>query len=329
MDSAVGEMSLNIQTLILRATGAGGARPLETVQQLWGGYGSIVRYELSGSLLRRVVVKYVCLAEGPQGGASGISHRRKLRSYEVERQWYERWAALCGPQCRVPRCLALYARQGQLLLVLEDLDASGFPQRREAAETVHILACLRWLADFHARFLGCPPEGLWEQGTYWHLETRPEELAALADLPLKNAAAAIDRLLRDCPFQTILHGDAKIENFCFSLDGTSVAAVDFQYAGAGCGMKDLAYFIGSCLPESRCEALEDRLLDAYFAELRTALSLHRPCIDHEALEQSWRALYPVAWTDFHRFFKGWSPGGWQPEGYSEKTARWVVRALGF
>ena len=50
-------------------------------------------------------------------------------------------------------------------------------------------------------------------------------------------------------------------------------------------------------------------------------------IDIDALESGWRALYPVAWTDFHRFIKGWSPGHWKIHSYSERLAREVVAEL--
>ena len=117
-----------------------------------------------------------------------------------------------------------------------------------------------WLAHFHATFMGETPDGLWEVGSYWHLDTRPDELEALDDVHLKQAAGEIDALLRAARFQTFVHGDAKLANFCFSEDGTQVAAVDFQYVGGGCGMKDVAYFIGSCLYEEDCERHEAALL---------------------------------------------------------------------
>ena len=93
--------------------------------------------------------------------------------------------------------------------------------------------------------------GLWECGSYWHLGTRPDELAALEDGPLKTTAPLIDQALRQSQFQTIIHGDAKLANFCFArhhntANGSTVAAVDFQYVGAGCGIKDVTYFLGSC-----------------------------------------------------------------------------------
>lgn len=70
--------------------------------------------------------------------------------------------------------------------------------------------------------------------------TRPDELSAMKPSHLKGAAEAIDSKLNQCKFQTIVHGDAKVANFCFTPDSKSIAAVDFQYVGSGCGMKDVA-----------------------------------------------------------------------------------------
>ena len=50
-------------------------------------------------------------------------------------------------------------------------------------------------------------------------------------------------------------------------------------------------------------------------------------VDFAALEDDWRALYPVAWTDFYRFLQGWSPGHSKLHRYSERLAREVVEAL--
>ncbi len=323
-------MHEDFPAIIRQATGATDIELIEVIQELWSGYGVILRYRLTGSERGRVVVKHVRFPDRvhhPRGWNTDRSHRRKLRSYEVEMAWYARWSARCGAGCPVPHCLALETRGDETLMVLEDLDGAGFPQRREAVGETELSACLSWLANFHATFLGCEPDGLWEQGTYWHLETRPDELEALTDLPLKGAASSIDRLLRGSPYQTLVHGDAKLENFCFSPDGKQVAAVDFQYVGGGCGMKDVAYFIGSCLAEEECERLESWLLDCYFASFRQALARLQPAVDAEAVEENWRELFPVAWTDFHRFLKGWSPGHWKLNAYSERMARAVVGRL--
>jgi aminoglycoside phosphotransferase (APT) family kinase protein len=63
------------------------------------------------------------------------------------------------------------------------------------------------------------PDKLWKTGTYWHLKIRPDELAALTDAALKKAAPAINQKLQQAKYKTFVHGDAKLENFCFSKDG--------------------------------------------------------------------------------------------------------------
>lgn len=300
------------------------------MQRLWSGYGEIVRYGLTGSDRSSVIVKHVKLSvqgRHPCGWNSDLSHRRKMRSYQVETTWYGNWSERCDAQCRVPACLMFASFDDEVLVVLEDLDNAGFSNRRTVAGKDEMRACLNWLANFHATFIDEPPKGLWPTGTYWHLETRPDELQALNDIPLKNAAMAIDRKLRQSPYQTIVHGDAKLANFCFSSDCSRAAAVDFQYVGGGCGIKDVAYFIDSCLNQDECEQQESQLLDIYFQALKQALKTRQKAADAEAVEQNWRALYPLAWTDFHRFLKGWSPSYWDPDSYSERLAREVIAQL--
>lgn len=319
-----------ILKLIRKVTGAQAIVRIEVVQRLWRGYGEIVRYGLIGSDRSSVIVKQVQLpgqGRRPRKRDSGLSHRRKIRSYQVEAAWYGRWSKFCDVDCRVPDCLAFESSGDNMLIVLEDLDAGGFPARRSVASQNDMDACLQWLANFHATFIGERPEGLWPIGTYWHLATRPDELNALEDIALKHAAEAIDLKLSASPYQTFVHGDAKLANFCFSQDGGRVAAVDFQYVGGGPGIKDVAYFIDSCLDGDDCERQESRLLDVYFQALKQALASKRRKVDSEALERDWRSLYPVAWTDFHRFLKGWSPGRWDSNSYSERLAREVVAQL--
>lgn len=315
---------------VCEALNACGLEERETIQSLWSGYGKIARFDVREGDVETVVLKLVRLpseADHPRGWNTDLSHQRKVRSYEVETCWYEAYAAEASSVVRLPKCFASDRQGSEVMIVLEDLDASGFGGRRNSASMEDMGACLRWLAAFHARFLGESARGLWKQGTYWHLDTRPDELEALDDLPLRKAAGSIDRLLTQCRWQTIVHGDAKLANFCFADCGEGVAAVDFQYVGGGCGMKDVAYFIGSCLGDTECERFEGSLLDLYFDALRAALSQRGRASDCDSVEAEWRRLYPVAWTDFHRFLKGWSPGHWKVHGYSERLAREVVRGL--
>ena len=70
----------------------------------------------------------------------------------------------------------------------------------------------------------------------------------------------------------------------------AVAAVDFQYVGGGCGVKDVVYLLG-CLPDRLLAARADALLDDYFRALRAALRRRDPALDGAAVEAAWRALY--------------------------------------
>ncbi len=309
-------------TTILQSTGATSLEVKEVIQDLWSGYGQILRIDLEGGPVNSIVVKHVktgAAAYHPRGWATDIGHTRKVRSYEVETAWYTTYTE--QSRARLPHCLAVDRCDGDMLMVLEDLDAAGYDIRKQSVTWQEVEACLVWLAAFHASYLDVEPIGLWEVGAYWHLDTRPDELARLTDVSLKTAASAIDHKLKRCTYKTLVHGDAKLANFCFSPQG-DVAAVDYQYVGGGCGMKDVAYFVGSCLDEADCERLEEDILDTYFTALHTALGER-----HTALEEEWRSLYHVAWADFHRFLKGWSPGHWKINSYSTRVTKMVIERL--
>ncbi len=323
-------MNVEFQNIIKQVTEADALNEPEIIQSLWSGYGRILRIGLVDSKYKSVVVKHVRLpsqTNHPRGWDGDNSHNRKVRSYEVETAWYEQWASQCDAQCRIPECLAVKHHGDEVLMVLEDLDASGYPLRKESVSQEDVSSCLSWLAHFHARYLGESPKGLWDVGTYWHLDTRPDELQVLSDIALKKSARAIDTLLKKSTYQTFVHGDAKLANFCFSDSDQGVSAVDFQYVGGGCGMKDVAYFIGSCLGDVECERQEQQLLDIYFSALQSALVRYDSDCDGDALENEWRNLYYVAWADFHRFLKGWSPGHWKINSYSERITQEVIRSL--
>jgi hypothetical protein len=226
----------------------------------------------------------------------------------VEQTWYEDFALRCDERCCVPRALACAREPEGWLLVLQDLNVAGFSQRSSRLSEQELDGCLAWLAAFHATFVGVEPQGLWEQGTYWHLATRPDELAAVSDPALRAAAPELDRLMRAAQYRTLVHGDAKPENFCFAAPDTGggVAALDFQYVGGGVGVQDVCYLLTS-LDAAECERIAPRCLDRYFGHLQRELTLRRPQLNRAALEDEWRALFPVAWSDFHRFLAGWSP----------------------
>ena len=315
-------MNEHVKSIILQKTGATALHEKEMIQQLWSGYGKIMRIELKEAAVKSVVIKHVQLPTNknhPRGWNTDIGHQRKVKSYQVEAEWYETFSNKSAG--RLPKCFAIEQQDDEMLMVLEDLNEAGYPIRKNNVSWQEIAGCLEWLAKFHASYMGQTPDGLWEVGTYWHLQTRPQELEVLDDQQLKAAAPLIDEKLNSCTYKTFVHGDAKLANFCFGKNG-EVAGVDFQYVGGGCGMKDVAYFIGSCLNQSDCKKLESKILDTYFEHLQNELKE-----SNEALEKEWRSLYRVAWADFHRFLKGWSPGHWKINSYSEQVTAEVIKSL--
>lgn len=294
---------------VVGAVGGARGKRVERIQSLWGGYGEIVRVSIDG---RTWIVK---CATPPDRPDTDVSHARKCRSYEVERVFYQRYAPRTEGRSRVPRMHASRFEDGEWTFVLEDLDAAGFIDRRHTATGTALDRCVAWLASFHATFYGQPPVGLWPAGTYWHLSTRGEELLHAPD-ELQALAPVLDRKLANCTHQTILHGDAKIANFCFSE--SSVAAVDFQYAGGGCGMKDVAYLLSGELNEAR-------LLDRYFDHLREELAARG--IDPTPIEAEWRTLYPIACADFYRFLAGWAPSHYSRDLHAQRLVAELASSL--
>jgi len=319
---------LTVDNIVLEYTKASGIITTASVQSLWRGYGEIKRYHMEGGKYPSVIVKHIQLPERsdhPRGWNTNISHQRKLKSYQVEKAWYEQYAHKIAKNCSVPSCYHAIEKGSELLLIMEDLDASGFPIRLtpQSIDLVYAKNCLTWLAYFHANFLGVEPDGLWPIGTYWHLDTRLDEWQRMENLTLKQAAKGIDQRLNKAKYQTLVHGDAKLANFCFSETG-NVAAVDFQYVGKGCGIKDVAYFISSCFEEEACEKYEKELLCHYFNQLEVAIE-NTPVF--QLVKEEWSDLYKYAWADFYRFLDGWSPGHWKMHNYSKRLTKQVVDEL--
>ncbi len=320
----------DFQDFLLRSTGAAAFQKQSVIQTLWSGYGTIARYQLEKSDYNTVIVKSITLdrqVAHPRGWNSNTSHLRKVRSYEVETHWYQSWSKACPSSSKIPHFIASWKLQTQQWIVLEDLDVD-FPLRKHAVSLQDVRNCLQWLAHFHGHFLGYRPEGLWEIGSYWHLATRRDEWSKIENARLKSQAEAIDQRLNSCSYQTIIHGDAKVANFCFSASKSSVAAVDFQYVGGGCGMKDVIYLLRSCLSSSDCARHASALLDYYFAELTLQVNQKHPRVDVLALEQEWRDLYAIAWTDFTRFLMGWMPTHQKINAYSLQLMDLAFEQLG-
>ena len=125
-------MNEDLKHVILKATGAKAINDQQLIQELWSGYGKILRVTLKGDSSESVVVKHVQSEQAgnhPRGWNSDIGHQRKLKSYDVETTWYERYSADC--LARVPRCLAVDHIDNEVVIILEDLDATSIPIKVE------------------------------------------------------------------------------------------------------------------------------------------------------------------------------------------------------
>ncbi|MDG1475582.1 MAG: DUF1679 domain-containing protein [Vicingaceae bacterium] len=320
----------NVKDFILSATKASNCEEIEVIQSLWSGYGKIARYQLTGVEAKTVIVKHIIFpteTNHPRGWNTNNSHIRKVKSYQVETVFYENYNSICTHECKTPKLLGSTTVGEEQVIVLEDLDTVGFPIRKSILTIDQVKVCLKWLANFHATFLNVKPDNLWKVGTYWHLETRPDEFKEMNDTPLKQAAATIDELLNSCQFQTLVHGDAKVANFCFSKDLKEVSAVDFQYVGGGCGMKDVVYLMGSCLTGNECEQYETELLNYYFGELEKTLHKYDNELNINKLKLEWSFLFSIAWADFERFLIGWMPNHQKINGYSKLKVEEALKQL--
>ncbi|MEZ9921351.1 aminoglycoside phosphotransferase family protein [Vibrio breoganii] len=299
----------------------------QLIQSLWGGYGELVRVFADNT---SIIVKHIALPETqnhPRGWNTTLSHQRKINSYQVELHWYQNFVPHLHKNCSAPLPLKIVEQEHTCLLAMQDLHQLGYVDTVKEANPIHLSACLKWLAWFHATHIQNPGDKLWESGTYWHLETRPDELEALLDPVLKKHAKQIDLKLKDAPFQTLVHGDAKLANFCFTADGKQAAAVDFQYVGKGCAMKDVALFMSSAVAPQQCTEKEQWILDTYFGHLREAIDSTQPKLSYSEVEKAWRPLFCIAWADFQRFVKGWSPSHWKINDYTEALTKQAIEAI--
>lgn len=329
------------EVFIKRQLHASKVEKIETIQSLWSGYGEIARYQITSEKTETptsIIMKYCCPPteiNHPRGWQSDHAHQRKLFSYEVEQYWYRQWSKKCQATARVAKLYSDFFDEvtASRLLLLEDLDASGYQERYDVDSLYHLSACISWLAAFHANFLHDSPtnqwpEGLWKKGTYWHLETRLDEYQAMEEGELKQSASLLAEVLDQARFKTLVHGDAKVANFCFSFDGRYAAAVDFQYIGAGVGVKDLAYLLGSALPEQVLEQNFSYWVELYFAELGRALVAQgeSQALVHELIAE-WQTLFSIAWADFHRFILGWCPTHYKNTPFSQKITQQALEQL--
>lgn len=276
----------------------------EVITSLWSGCGEIVRCRLDD---KACVIKAISVPKHinhPRISQTEFAINRKRHSYEVEFKWYQLYSAELPQQVQVVSCLNATEHEPDKVLVFRDFAADGFSNASNSR--THILHILKWLAYFHAFHFQVKPKGLWQQGSYWHLATRPDEYNKMPDSAIKDNAAVLDKMLQTCPYKTLIHGDAKIANFAINNESLDVVGYDFQYIGAGVGVVDVMYFLGSCLNEQQLQQCADDYLAEYFKFFARAMQAFNKCSHTDVVISEWQKLWPVAWADFYRFLGGWN-----------------------
>ena len=189
-----------------------------SIARLWAGMGHV--YELTAAGVT-IIAKRVQLP----ASCGGIGDERKRASYHVEASFYANGIAsqLAAAGCALPLPLHV-SREPTIFITMTQLEG-----RRGGLDAAETRAALEWLARLHATFWGHTRAdaavgiGLQPQGTYWYLDTRPDELESMPtrgwEGRLRLAAGAIDARLKAERYQTIVHGDAKDANMLFSAGG--------------------------------------------------------------------------------------------------------------
>jgi len=308
---------------------------IQRLQSLWSGYGAINRVMWTeNGQQKSCVIKEISPPQVPTTG-----HGRKLKSYQAETTFYRDFASRLN-DCSIPRLLGSSNSGENIRLALSDL-SPRFPLHLTTLNKEETQVALEWLASFHSTFWEdtsnyssrggdeLRDDGLWGEGCYWHLATRPEEFESIGAewKDLKDAATDIDRILQgerteeDLRCRTIVHGDFKTENLVWSADRKQVAAYDFQYSGGGLGTKDIAYlFITGVAHELVADDGDLELLRFYYDALVNKLDGH----GHVYTWEKCKEHYKYALLDYVRFMAGW--GWWGNTKYAQARAReWLRR----
>ena len=272
--------------------------------------GYIYRVDIRGHAPR--VVKHVRLPPS----ITSIGDQRKADSYQCEANFYQHVV----PQLRdehgvdLPETYHVERTEKEVLIVMSFVETI----RSAYLNTSRTKLVLSWLARFHAATWGAKSaelvqtHGLQALGTYWHLETRPDEHASMSNKGregrLKKAARAIHERLQRDPCQSLVHGDVKEANLLFvhrninNKQDEGAVLCDFQYCGQGTPAQDLAYFFCSSVDD--LENSEEEYLEFYVARLSEFL----PNKAMAPTVSSMRDSLEWAYCDFARFMAGW--GSW-------------------
>ncbi len=189
---------------------------------------------------------------------------------------------------RTPRCWyhAIADDAMQFTLLLEDLAPWVPGVQVEGCSVAHAREAVRNLAGLHAsswnddalfaldflsrtteqraQFLGNVLGSATDEFVArYETDLEPTRVATLRAV----ASVIIEwQLARPEPF-AVVHGDYRLDNLMFPVEGDGVAALDWQTVTVGPPARDLAYFLGTSLHVEDRRAAEEELVALYHREL--------------------------------------------------------------
>lgn len=254
-------------------------------------------------LLYRLHLDYEPVGSGPATVVLKVPSRdpgarhvaRTFRFYEKEVGFYNDFADQTPLPTPSAYAAEYDAEADEFSLLLADIGGATVHSQVEGCPPAVAATAARALARHHAAFADHPafddpahawlpfgvdpptPQGVMQGVTdAWEpFKTKfPEHVSNELEDIVARYVGSVPSLLTvaaDRPV-TLLHGDYRLDNVFFGSDDVTV--IDWQLCAKGFFAYDLAYFVTQSLTIEDRRAHEQRIIDAYFDELRLAGAEH-------------------------------------------------------
>ena len=288
------------------------------IATLWAGMGQIVRVQCqtSSGTTKTIIAKHI-KCKNPRS----FGDKRKAASYHVEAAFYSKYSAelsdmhICCKGLHVEDESSGKNGGAEITIVMTPLPNNTIHYMSGDTAKAAVLSVARLHAHFWGRSKAdaAVENGLAPQGTYWYLDTRPDEYDGMPrhglSGKLRKAARDIDEALKSHPYQTVCHGDLKSCNMSMSDDPRYVTLVDFQYVGRACCAKDLAYLFvcGMDVDDDFEDRQEEEILRLYIDELKANGVGRSDDGDNSPLPtiHGLKDSLDLAYCDLYRWMLGW------------------------
>ena len=259
-------------------SGAVIAFSLEPVGETAGFLGDIVRITLSwdvaGSQPNSIIAKFPTIREANRETG------KNLLAYERELKFYQHFSEGCPVNPPTFYGGVDVTGEQDFLILIEDLKAARFASQLEALSTQDARQAVLGLARMHAHYWQSPALAEAHQfkdwapiygpsiASGWPLfeqdfgDLIPDEMYPMFEPGNRMAGRVFEYFSRARP-QTLVHGDARIENICF--DGSNLPRMyDWQLASSGPGAYDLMYFFANSIEADQLAVVGQELVSLYF-----------------------------------------------------------------